>query len=152
MALVKEILAKKGEGLERIVKACGGADYAFKMLMLEHMDTLAETSARAISNIKFDKVIVWENGGNGNGRGSTASFLNNLAHTLPPMMQVMKDVGGVEFPEYLAKFVTEEKPSGNSDGDGAKAAPAKIAQSKTAAKKAPVVVPDPPKPAPGSEK
>lgn len=93
--------------------------------MLEHMDTLAETSAQAISNIKFDKVIVWENGSNGNGRGSTASFLNNLAHTLPPMMQVMKDVGGVEFPEYLAKFVTEEKLSASSDGDGdgTKAAP-----------------------------
>ncbi len=121
-----EILAKKGDGLERIVEACGGAESAFKLLMLEHMDTLAETSARAISNIKFDKVIVWENGANANGRGSTAGFLNNLAHTLPPMMQVMKDVGGVEFPEYLAKFVTEEKPSASSDGDGdgAKAAPA----------------------------
>ena len=32
-------------------------------LMLEHLDTLAEKSAQAISNIKFDKVIVWENGG-----------------------------------------------------------------------------------------
>src|SRR5690606_39729180 len=29
-----EILAKKGEGLQRIVEACGGADEAFKLLML----------------------------------------------------------------------------------------------------------------------
>ncbi len=32
------------------------------MLMLEHLDNLAEASAKAISNIKFDKIVVWENG------------------------------------------------------------------------------------------
>ena len=58
-----EILAKKGEGLQRIIEACGGAQQAFQLLMLEHLDKLAETSAQAISNIKFDKVVVWENGG-----------------------------------------------------------------------------------------
>src|SRR4029450_13677107 len=54
-----EILAKKGEGLKRIVDACGGAPQAFQLLMLEHMDHLSATAAKAISNIKFDKVIVW---------------------------------------------------------------------------------------------
>ena len=58
-----EILAKKGEGLKQIVEACGGAQQAFQLMMLEHLDKLAETSAKAISNIKFDKIIVWENGG-----------------------------------------------------------------------------------------
>jgi flotillin len=32
-----------------------------------------------------------------------------MARTLPPMMQVMKDIGGVEFPESLIKFSEEEK-------------------------------------------
>ncbi|MEX0704004.1 MAG: SPFH domain-containing protein, partial [Planctomycetales bacterium] len=53
-----EILAKKGEGLREIVSACGGAQQAFQLMMLEHLDNLAETAAKAISNIKFDKVIV----------------------------------------------------------------------------------------------
>ena len=97
-----EILAKKADGLERIVKACGGTDKAFQMLMLEHLDNLAETSAKAISNIKFDKVIVWENGSGK--ESSTAGFLQNMAHTLPPMLQVMKDIGGVELPETLIKL------------------------------------------------
>ena len=57
--------------------------------MLEHLDNLAEASAKAISNIKFDKVVVWESGGQ-NGKSSTANFLQNMARTLPPMMQVMK--------------------------------------------------------------
>jgi flotillin len=101
-----EILAKKGEGLRRIIEACGGAPQAFQLLMLEHLDKLAETAALAISNIKFDKVVVWENGGNGNG-SNTAQFLQNLARAMPPMMQVMKDIGGVEMPEYLARLTPE---------------------------------------------
>src|SRR5205085_11381244 len=73
-----EILAKKGEGLERIISACGGAQQAFQLMMLEHLDKLAETSAKAISNIKFDKVVVWENGGS-DGRSNTADFLHKMA-------------------------------------------------------------------------
>jgi flotillin len=101
-----EILAKKGEGLKTIVDACGGAKEAFQLMMLEHLDTLAESSAKAISNIKFDKIIVWENGAQ-NGRSSTADFLHKMAGTLPPMMQVMRDIGGIEIPESLAKFAGE---------------------------------------------
>jgi flotillin len=102
-----EILAKKGEGLKQIVEACGGAQQAFQLMMLEHLDKLAETSAKAISNIKFDKIIVWENGG-ANGRSNTADFLHKMAGTLPPMLQVMRDIGGVEIPESLAKLVGED--------------------------------------------
>jgi flotillin len=98
-----EILAKKGEGLQRIIDACGGAKEAFQLLMLEHFDNLVDASAKAISNIKFDKVVVWENGTQ-NGHTNTANFLQNMARTLPPMMQVMKDIGGVELPESLVKF------------------------------------------------
>jgi flotillin len=108
-----EILAKKGEGLKRIVEACGGSQQAFQLLMLEHLDTLAQTAATAISNIKFDKVIVWENGGgNGvnGGTSNTAQFLQNMARSLPPMMQVMKDIGGVELPEFIARFA--DAPAG----------------------------------------
>jgi flotillin len=105
-----EILARKGEGLRQIIEACGGAQQAFQLLMLEHLDTLAQASAQAISNIRFDKVVVWE-GGNGNGQGSsqTAHFLQSLAHTLPPMLQVMKDIGGVEMPEYLARLAPDAR-------------------------------------------
>jgi flotillin len=108
-----EILAKKGEGLKMIVDACGGAKEAFQLMMLEHLDTLAESSAKAISNIKFDKIVVWENGAQ-NGRSSTADFLHKMAGTLPPMMQVMRDIGGIEIPESLAKF--------SSDGETAEPA------------------------------
>jgi flotillin len=111
-----EILAKKGEGLKKIIAACGSAQAAFQLLMLEHMDALAEASAKAIANIKFDKVVVWEGGGS-NGQSATAGFVKDMARMMPPMLQVMKDIGGVEVPEYLAKLTgdtpTDVKPSTN---------------------------------------
>lgn len=99
-----EILSKKGEGLQRIIEACGGAEQAFQLLMLEHFDNLVDASAQAISNIKFDKIIVWDGGNGADGASATAGFLKNMAKTLPPMMQVMKEIGGIEFPETLAKI------------------------------------------------
>jgi flotillin len=107
-----EIMAKKGEGFREIISACGGANEAFQLLMLEHFDNLVDASARAISNIKFDKVIVWENGG-ADGKSATTNFLQNMARTLPPMMQVLKDIGGVELPETLVKMSSAEEAAKN---------------------------------------
>jgi len=100
-----EILAKKGDGLRKIIDACGGAQQAFQLLMLEHLDSLTKTAAQAISNIKFDKVIVWE-GGNGNGHANgtsnTTNFLQSMARSMPPMMQILRTLAGVELPEFIA--------------------------------------------------
>ncbi|MEE9126040.1 MAG: SPFH domain-containing protein [Planctomycetota bacterium] len=112
-----EILAKKAQGLEQIVKGCGGSQQAFQLLMLEQLDHLSETAAKAISNIKFDKVVVWD-GGNGK---STANFLQNLGRSLPPMLQMMKDIGGVEMPEFFGKLV-EDDGAGNGRGRARKKA------------------------------
>src|SRR6476646_10605974 len=73
LAEADKIEAEKRAALEapakaeraKIIEACGSAQAAFQLLMLDHMDALAEASARAISNIKFDKVVVWEGGGSG---------------------------------------------------------------------------------------
>jgi flotillin len=101
-----ELLSKKGEGLKQIIEACGGAQQAFQMLMLEHLDKLAETSAKAISNVRFDKVVVWDGGGtSGN---ATSNFLQGISKSLPPMLQVLKDVAGVELPESLIKFTDSQ--------------------------------------------
>src|SRR5258708_10875725 len=52
-----EILAKKAEGLRLIVEACGGAQQAFQILMLEHIDTMAQASGQAIASSKVAKGI-----------------------------------------------------------------------------------------------
>src|SRR5688500_1064255 len=101
-----EILSKRADALREVVQACGGAKEAFQLMMIEHLDTLAETSAKAISNIKFDKVVVWDGGTPG---GGTSGFLQNMANTLPPMMNVLRDITGVELPGYFGTMAKDSK-------------------------------------------
>jgi flotillin len=114
-----EILAKKAEGLKKIVEGCGGSQEAFQLLMLEHLEHLSQTAAKAISNIKFDKVIVWDGG---NGSGGTAGFLQGLTRSLPPMLNIMRDVGGVQMPEFFGKLLAEADGKGTPRTDAGKAA------------------------------
>ena len=37
-----------------------------------------ETAAKAIANVKFDKVVVWDGGTGSNGKNATAGFLHGL--------------------------------------------------------------------------
>jgi flotillin len=106
-----EIMSKKADAMKELVAAAGGAKEAFQLMMVEHLDTLAETSAKAISNIKFDKIVVWDSGSGG--KSATSGFLQSMANTLPPMMNVLRDIAGVELPGYLGKM---------EDGDGTSAA------------------------------
>jgi flotillin len=115
-----EILSKKAEAMKELVEAAGGAKEAFQLLMVEHLDTLAETSAKAISNIKFDKVVVWDGGG-GSGTAGASGFLQSMARTLPPMMHVLRDIAGVELPNYMPRMAdgkAEGDNGGSSESDG----------------------------------
>ncbi|HEY9229178.1 MAG TPA: SPFH domain-containing protein [Gemmatimonadaceae bacterium] len=111
-----EIMSKKAEAMKELVLAAGGAKEAFQLLMVEHLDTLAETSAKAISNIKFDKVVVWDGG---NGGGGTSGFLQNMAKTLPPMMHVMRDIAGVELPGFMGRLGPDGQPVATAGDDSA---------------------------------
>lgn len=102
-----EILRRKGEGLAAIVQGAGGSQEAFQLLMLEHLDHLATTASQAISNIQFDKITVWDGGGK-DGKGATANFLRSLTGALPPSLHIMKDIAGVEMPEYFGKLLDAE--------------------------------------------
>jgi flotillin len=98
----------------RRAKACGivrvrRAKEAFQLLMLEHLDNLAERAPRRSRTSSSTRS--WS--------GRTAARTAEAAtrptssaawpSTLPPMMQVMKDIGGIELPESLQRY-----GSGNS--------------------------------------
>lgn len=100
-----EVLARKAEGLKRMVEGCGGADEAFKLLMLEQLGTLSENASKAIANVKFDKIVVWDPSTTGKG---AAGFLHSLAGALPPMMHLMKGIGGVDMPEFFGRIAETE--------------------------------------------
>jgi flotillin len=109
-----EILSKRAEAIGRMVAAAGGdPDAAFRLMMVEQMPLMIESAAKAISNLKFDKVIVWD-GGNGNGEGGTAGFVQNMVRSLPPMMSVIEEVGGVKLPDFLGKRMPEVGANGGA--------------------------------------
>jgi flotillin len=106
-----EIMSRKADAIARMVQAAGGdPKAAFQLMMVEQLPQLAETAAKAISNIKFDKVVVWEGGnasGDGAAVGGSAGFIQNLARSMPPMMQVLRDIAGVEVPGFLGTMTPE---------------------------------------------
>ncbi len=121
-----DVLSRRAEALGQLVEKAGGAREAFQLLMVDKIPLLAESAAKAISNIKFDKVVVWE-GGNTSGLNGTAGFIQNLAKSMPPMMDVLRTVAGVELPAFLgtmaqdpaegaAPIVGEASPARRADG------------------------------------
>ena len=92
-----------------MVESAGGSKEAFQMLMLEHVDHLADASAKAISNLKFDKIVVWDSGQTSeNGGSATSNFIKGIATALPPTMHMMKDIAGVDLPKYFGSLQEEE--------------------------------------------
>jgi flotillin len=63
--------------------------------------------------MKIDKVTVWENGGNGDGKTATSNFVSGLYKSVPPLKDLF-DMAGMDLPKYLGseqkEDVVEETP------------------------------------------
>lgn len=101
------ILAGKAKGFKDLIATCEGPAGAQQMLVTELLPQLVREQVQAISNLQIDKITVWDSGGNGDGKSSTASFLSGLAGSVPPLHELAKNVG-VELPEYLGKLKEDE--------------------------------------------
>lgn len=100
---VYEMLTKQAEGLDKIVKAAGNDPKdAVLLLISDKLPELVKMQTEAIKNIKIDKVTVWENGQNGDGKNSTASFVSGLYKAVPPLKDIF-DMAGMDLPGYLGK-------------------------------------------------
>ncbi|HEU4470739.1 MAG TPA: SPFH domain-containing protein [Flavisolibacter sp.] len=98
-----EILTKQAQGLDQIVKAAGNNPKdAVLLLISDKLPELVKMQTEAIKNIKIDKVTVWENGQNGDGKSSTASFVSGLYKAVPPLKDIF-DMAGMDLPTYLGK-------------------------------------------------
>jgi flotillin len=98
-----EILTKQAEGLDRVVKAAGSdARSAVLLLIADKLPELVKTQAEAISNIRIDKVTVWDSGTGENGKTGTANFISGLYKAVPPLEE-MFNMAGLELPGYLRK-------------------------------------------------
>jgi len=110
---MRKLLEAKADGYRRLVESVGGnAQAASTFLMIEKLEELVSRQVEAISNLKIDKITVWDSGGNGNG-SSTSNFIANLFKSLPPL-QDLSEMAGFELPEYLGK-VKGQNINGSAD-------------------------------------
>lgn len=104
------LLKKKAEGFRELVATTGSAEAARSLLVTEQLPALVREQATAISNLKIDKVTVWDSGKNGaDGKTSTAGFVSGLMGALPPLHELAGNVG-IKMPA----FTGEMKPEGSS--------------------------------------
>ena len=104
---IQAVLEAKATGYSRLVASAGGdAKAAATLLMVEKIENIVSTQVEAISNLKIDKITVWDSAGGGKGEGSTANFVSSLIHSLPPVHDVAK-MAGVDLPDYLGSMKDE---------------------------------------------
>lgn len=109
-----EIYSKQAEGLEKIVKAAGGnPNAAFTLMLMDKLPEIVKMQTEAISNLKIDKITVWENGNNGNGGNATSNFVQGLFGSMPQLNDILS-MAGMELPSALIK---KTEPVAKKPGD-----------------------------------
>jgi flotillin len=105
----REILLKMADGFRQIVEAAKGeVDAAARLMIVDKLDAIVAAQANAISNIDFEKIVVYD-GGQGNAVGN---FLGGLTQALPPLHD-LADMAGIELPEYLGQQREEAASKGS---------------------------------------
>jgi flotillin len=109
---IYEIMSRQAEGFQKIVAAANGdTREAVLMMIADKMEELVKIQVEAVKSMKFDKVTVWDGGGNGNGDGnSTSKFVSGLYKSVPPLSDLL-NMAGMDLPEYMGKMKKEETGS-----------------------------------------
>ena len=114
---VEEILKKQAAGFAEIVKSAGGdSEAALKLLIADKLEDLMRIQVDAVKNIKIDKVTVWDNGQNKDGKNATAGFISGMMQSVPPLEDVFS-LAGMQLPDILGKKLPEEKETFTIEAD-----------------------------------
>lgn len=104
---IKKVLDAKASGYNSLVTACGQSSRdAATILMVEKIHELVKLQTEAISNLKIDKITVWDSGDAKKG-SSTANFVSSMIKSLPALHEVAA-MAGVDLPDYLGEV---QKPN-----------------------------------------
>lgn len=107
---IEAVLNAKAKGFENLFKTVG-VDQKHLIPTMEIVKNLPEivaSQAKAISNIKFDKVTVVD-GGSKDGAG-VANFLQSMSKALPAFHEIL-ETAGVDGPAFLGKMTEAVKTS-----------------------------------------
>ena len=109
---MREMLTKQAEGFDQLVKAAGGeANDAIRYMVADKLEQLTKIQVEAISNLKIDKITVWDGATNADGKTTTANFLSGMMKSIPPMNDLF-NMAGMQLPEYLGKEKSENTQEG----------------------------------------
>ena len=102
---VQQVLEAKAEGYRRLVEACASnPQVAPTLLLIEQLPQLVAEQVKAISNLRIDKITVWDSGsGQGRTGNATADFLSGMIGSLPQVHELAKQAG-IELPGALGKI------------------------------------------------
>jgi flotillin len=106
---IQKLLDAKAKGYKQLIEACGDdAKSASSMLLIEKLEEIVKLQVEAISNIKIDKITVWDSGqaSDGSKGTSTSNFINQFVKSLPSLHDVTA-MAGVELPQFLGHAVKE---------------------------------------------
>ncbi len=105
---IAQVLKAKSLGYDQLVKACAGrADQASTMLLIEKLEKLVEIQAKAIQNLKIDKITVWDSGKeDASGKTTTSNFVSGMVKSLPALHDVAS-MAGLNLPDFLGKVAPE---------------------------------------------
>lgn len=114
---VRKVLEAKAEGYRQLMEAAAdNPQIAPTLLLIEQLPELVREQVKAISNLKIDKITVWDNGragsqveGKAGAKGATADFLSGLIGSLPPVHELAEQAG-IDLPGALGK-VSKSTPS-----------------------------------------
>ncbi len=92
------LLSQRARGLKELVEAAGSPEQAFALLLVDMVPTLVEKAAEAVKGVKVEKVIVWDSGNGTGGGGGVSRVTNDLVRSVPPAMDLIRHVTGIELP------------------------------------------------------
>jgi len=98
----RAILDGKAEGYRNLTAACGGAQAAAPLLLIERLADVAGIQAQASKDLPIEKIIVWD-GGEG---GGMSGLGRRLMGALPPMHELARQVG-LDLPDFLGRMAGE---------------------------------------------
>ena len=111
---LQKILDAKARGYENLLRACNGdTTLAPTLLMIEKVSEIVGEQVKAISNLKIDKITVWDGGGKGPGGNTTSNFLSGLMGSLPAMHELANQAG-IRLPEILGRIESSSDDPGRA--------------------------------------
>jgi flotillin len=101
---MQKVLEAKAEGYRRLIESCGkDPQVGPTLLLIEQLPQLVAEQVKAVSNLKIDKITVWDTGTKPDGRNATSDFLAGMVNSLPRLHELAAQAG-IELPSALGKI------------------------------------------------